>query len=255
MSPLITCMHGARRQRGYTLVEIMIALVIALFLLGGLGTLVAGTRRTGTNQMSLAQLQDEQRLAMSILTDVIQSAGTFDTNTYYTPQDAWPATTVAATGATMAQGQIITGIHSTTLPGDTVVVRYATNGSDGIINCVGASSTPGVSATYINYFFIDSATSQLRCSPSGSATGTALVNNVANMQIWYGVVTVGGTMNSVDTYMTASQVTANSAWLNVTSARVTLAFNNPLYTQPGQPQYVFFTRVIALQPRQGAVFP
>jgi len=32
----------------------MIALVIALFLLWGLGTMVAGTRQTGSNQMLLA---------------------------------------------------------------------------------------------------------------------------------------------------------------------------------------------------------
>lgn len=241
------------RQDGYTLIEIMIALVVALFLLGGLGTLVAGTRRTGSNQTALAQLQDEQRLAMSILTDVIQNAGTFDSATYYTATNAWTTTkTVPANSAmSLVSGQAIVGTHSTTLPGDTLAVRYATNGSDNIMNCVGGSN-PGTATTYINYFVINGS-NQLTCSPTGNTSdAVVLVNNIANMQIYYGVVTVGGSMNSVDTYMTASQVTN---WLNVASVRLTLGFVNPLASQPGQLPYVFFTRVIALQPRGGAVFP
>lgn len=243
------------RQRGFTLIEIMIAMLIALFLLAGLGTLVAGTRRTGTNQIALAQLQDEERLAMSILTDVIQNAGTYDTTKYYTAQDGLPAV-AAGTVPAMAQGQGITGTHSTALPGDTIVVRYGTASGDGVMNCTGGTNTSGTSTTYTNYFFIlvTGSQTQLRCSPSGAATGIALVDNVANMQIYYGVVTAGGTMTSVDTYMTANQLTASN-WMNVTSARVTLAFINPLAGQPGQNPYVFFTRVIPIQPRAGAVFP
>lgn len=248
-----------RRQRGYTLIEIMIALLVALFLLAGLGTLVAGTRRTGSNQMSLAQLQDEQRLAMSILNDVVQKAGYFNTNSYYTATDAWPAaTTVPASGAALAVGQILTGTHNTSISvPDTLAVRYSTSGTDGIINCAGGTST--TAATYINYFFVNTATTpnQLQCSSDGQ-TGDAvsLVNDVVNMQIWYGLSTGGGSSANVDTYMTADQVTAlTNGWFQVTSLRVTLTFKNPLSGQPGQPPYVYFTRVIALQSRAGAVFP
>jgi type IV pilus assembly protein PilW len=251
-----------RRQRGYTLIEIMIALVIALFLLAGLGTMVAGTRRTGSNQMLLAQLQDEQRLAMSMLSDVIQHAGYFDTNKYLAATDAWSTTTtVPATGATLLKGQSLSGTHTSISASDTIAVRYATAGGDGIINCNGGTST--AATTYINYFFVSAATtganaspSQLQCSIDGN-TGNAvsLVSNVVNMQMWYGVSTTANTDN-VDTFMTADQVTASAGgWSSVTSVRATLTFNNPLYLQPGQPQYVYFTRVIALQTRAGAVFP
>ena len=252
---------GVRRQRGYTLIEIMIALLVALFLLAGLGTLVAGTRKTGSNQMSLAQLQDEQRLAMSILNDVVQKAGYFNTNTNFTATDAWPAaTTVPANGAALAVGQVLTGTHNNTsisVP-DTLAVRYSTSGTDGIINCAGGTSTTGA-ATYINYFSVNTTTTptQLQCSSDGkSDDGVALVNDVVNMQIWYGLSTGGGSSANVDTYMTADQVTAlTGGWFQVTSLRVTLTFKNPLSAQPGQPPYVYFTRVIALQSRAGAVFP
>jgi hypothetical protein len=46
-------------------------------------------------------------------------------------------------------------------------------------------------------------------------------------------------------------------WQNVTSVRVTLTFVNPLYQQAGYTattsQYVYFTRVIALQGRTGVI--
>jgi type IV pilus assembly protein PilW len=253
-----------RRQRGFTLIEIMIALLVALFLLAGLGTMVAGTRRTGTNQMSLAQLQDEQRLAMSMLNDVIQNAGYFDTNTYYTAASAFPAaftTTGGSNPITLAAGQVVGGIHTSISAPDSIAVRYSTNGTDGIINCVGGS---GAAATYVNYFFIKAGTnpttnpSQLQCSSDGKTSdAVSLVSNVVNMQMWYGVSTAGGTASSVDTYMTADQVTASTGgWPTVTSVRVTLTFDNPLWKQPGQQlQYVYLTRVIALQTRSGAVFP
>jgi type IV pilus assembly protein PilW len=258
MKALLPSGCAGQRQRGYTLIEIMIALLVALFLLAGLGALVAGTRRTGSNQMSLAQLQDEQRLAMSILNDVVQKAGYFNTNTYFTATDAWPAaTTVPATGAALAVGQVLSGTHTSISAPDTLAVRYSTSGTDGIINCAGG--TGAAAATYINYFFVNTTTTpnQLQCSSDGQTSdAVSLVNDVVNMQIWYGLSTGGGSSANVDTYMSADQVTAlTSGWFKVTSLRVTLTFKNPLSAQPGQPPYVYFTRVIALQSRAGAVFP
>lgn len=250
-----------QRQRGYSLIEILIALLVALFLLAGLGSMVAGTRKTSTNQTSLAQLQDEERLAMSMINDVLQTAGYFDANpsdtaTYTSATAAFPAitTTGGPSNPVLVAGQALGGTHSTTTP-DTLVVQYRTNGSDNVIACDGTTSTGA--ATYTNFFFITTTTPyQLQCSKDGNASdAVTLISNVVNLQIWYGVSTTG--TSSVDTYVQANNV-AN--WANVISARVTLTFNNPLYYQPGgtvvvpgQPQYVTFTRVITLQSRAGYV--
>jgi hypothetical protein len=64
----------------------------------------------------------------------------------------------------------------------------------------------------------------------------------------YGVSTsVNGT--NVDTYMTAAQVTAATAWNNVISVKVTLTFTNPLYVAAnpqGQPVTIAVQRYIAI---------
>ena len=256
MPRLTRMLSPIERRRGYTLIEVLIALLIALFLLAGLGTMVAGTRTTSTNQSSLAQLQDEERLAMSVLNDVIQTAGYFDTNptdpTYYwTAATAFPAAVTTSGGPgnpSLAAGQILGGTHTSGSSPDTIAVRYGTSGNDGIINCNGGTST--VPTTYVNFFFVKTTgtTSQLQCSIDGAAgDAIVLVDNVVNLQIWYGISTVAGVTNA-DTYKTADLMTATD-WPNVVSARVILTLNNPLFPQPGQAAYTTFTRVVVLKSR------
>jgi type IV pilus assembly protein PilW len=235
-------------QRGYSLIEILVALLVALFLLAGLGTMVIGTRKTSTNQTALAQLQDEERLAMFILGNSLQSAGYFPlsaTSSGFSNTADFPAATVTTQGGaalTLAAGQIIGGSHSAAMPGDSLVTRYYTSGTDNIINCNGQTSTNAT--TFTNLFFVNN--SALECSIDGNTTdAVVIVNNVVNMQIYYGVTSTSTL--SVDTYMTADQVQTAGDWSKVLSIKIILTFNNPLYSQPAQPQYVYFTRIIALQ--------
>jgi type IV pilus assembly protein PilW len=240
-------MRCPARQRGYTMIEILVALFIALFLLAGLFTILQGTRRTSSNQTGLTKLQDEERMAMSILTDVMQNAGYFDANSYSTAQDAFP---VVASPA-LAKGQALSGTHTSTSSPDTLIARYSTAGGDGVINCNGGASPAGTPVPYVNVFTVVG--NQLLCTPDGGTTAAIpLVDDVNNLQVWYGVSTQVGT-NNVDTYITANNMTAAN-WLNVTSVRVMLTFLNPLYDplrSAQQPQYVYFSRVIALQGRTG----
>jgi type IV pilus assembly protein PilW len=246
------------RHQGYTLMELLVAMFIGIFLLVGLFTILQNTRRSSSNQTALAQLQDQQRMAMSLLTDVIQNAGYFDASISSAPV-AFPLTGTLATGYPMASSQALSGSDATT--GDIIVARYATNGTDGVINCNGATFT--TAQTLINMFYIapvtgGATTYALYCANTGAntTTGIPLVTGVENMQIYYGVSTVAGA-NNVDTYMTATQVQAAGNWANVTSVRVTLSFVNPLYLQAGYTattnQYIYLTRVIPIQGRTGVV--
>jgi type IV pilus assembly protein PilW len=254
--------HPAQRQKGYTLLEILIALFIGIFLLVGLFTILQNTRRSSSNQTALAQLQDEERMAMSLLSDVIQNAGYFDPNVTSAPAalPVLPAGSIP-TGVAMGSSQGLSG--SDNGAGDLIVARYYTNGTDGIINCNGAAAT-GAATTYLNTFFINASTVNGITTYSLSCTldqnlsdGIPLVMGVENMQIYYGVSTTAGA-NNVDTYMTATQVQASAGgWPNVTSVRVTLTFLNPLYGQAGYTlaanKYVYLTRVIPLQGRTGVI--
>ncbi len=105
--------RSAATQRGLTLVELMVAMAIALFLLGGLLTIVQNTRKTFGAQMQLAQLQDNQRLAMTLLGDVIQTAGYFPDPTVNTLGGTLPVVASAyPLGPFPTAGQSITGTTS-----------------------------------------------------------------------------------------------------------------------------------------------
>jgi len=249
--PSTRARRGAPLQRGFTLVELMVTVAIALFLLYGLVTIVQTFRRTSLDQQSLAQLQDQQRFAMTVLTDVIQAGGYFPDPTLWTPTLSLPA------AAPFGQGQPFFGTHNAAAPGDTIGVRYRTALNDGVINCTGGTNTAfNPDHLYTNSFSISPPTAgqpqALQCSLDG-ANPVPLVSGVTNLTIYYGVKrNFAVTDYNVDTYLTADQM-LNTDWDNVSSVRIILTFTNPLYKAPGggQPQFITFDRVVQVMARAG----
>src|SRR5512143_9497 len=230
-------------QRGYSLVELSVAVLVALFLLAGVLTVVQNNGRAFRTQNQLAQLQDGARLAMTMMADVIQIAGYFPDPTTNTA-----ASTLTA-NAPFAAGQAITGTYSGAAPGDTVAVRYSTASGDGILNCSGSANTTGGNQVYVNVFSVSAG--QLVCSLNGRQYG--LVAGVQSLSVLYGVKTnFAVDDNNVDTYLRASDMTSAN-WGNVISIRVRLTFTNPLYPNggQGQPPTISFERVVDVMGRAG----
>src|ERR1700736_4323343 len=223
----------AREQNGFSLIELIVALFFGLFLVGGLLTIVQNNRRVFGAQNQLSQLQDSERLALTMMTDVIQMAGYFPDPTSNSPQSTMQAS--SATTPAMVAGQALTGKYNAAAP-DTITVRYTTSGSDNILSCTGASTT-GAIFTYINAFSVNNA-NQLICTRE-DGVAYPLVNGVTNLKVMYGVNTPGSG-NNVDSYQTAALVTAASNWNNVISVQITLTFTNPLYVAAGQGQPATF---------------
>ena len=244
-------MHSRYRplhdERGFTLIEILIALLIGLFLAGALLTIVQTNRTVFGNQNKLAQLQDGERMALTMMTDVIQSAGYFPNPTQNTLNNS-----LTIVAPFVAAGQSVYGVYSATPPGDQISIRYMTAGGDGILNCSGQSNpTGGPNTLYVNTFQV--LNNQLICTMNG--TQYNLVNGVTNLSVLYGVkANAGATGNNVDTYMNAAQVNAAGLWGSVISALVQLTFTNPLYiANQGQPQTVVIQRVVGLMSQTGPV--
>ena len=256
-------MNRGRAQCGFTLVELMIAILIGLFLIGGLLTLTGAMRRTSSIQGGLGQLHDTERLSLSLMADVIQSSGYF---IFPSP----PAGTTAATvfpagtwnGTTWAAAQTISGtdVGTGSTQTDTVSVRYTSLGGDGVLNCTGG--TVGVPTSWIAKFQVDVA-GNLQCVlttvlPTLGTTTTTLASGVQYMQVLYGVQTAAAAAigpPSADTYLTATQMALTPTyWSNVVSVQVTLWFANPMYCttncqagqQTTQPQFIPMSRTIAV---------
>lgn len=240
----------ARSQRGLSLIEMMVAVLIAFFLIGGVILVEQGVNMSYNQQSGLSQLQDEERFAMSVLTSVIGTAGYYPNPTQNSQDSALPAS------GNFAAGQAIYAPNSQpSQPVDSIYVRYMTAAGDGVTLCDGS---PATNNYYTSWLYIaadptNKSTNDLYCwlqvGNNWEPAAFPLVNGLTNMQIYYGVAT--GADNNVSEYLTAQQVTTGGYWPDVTSVQVMLTFANPLYPQPGQPQTVNFTRVISVMGRTG----
>jgi len=216
-------------------------------------TILQNTKATYLNQQALAQLQDQQRFAMAVLTAVIESGGYYDNPTFDTVISALPAV-----GPNFGSGQAFFGTgNANPPPGDTIAVRFRTAQNDGIINCNGGQNTAfNPNHVYTNTFsiLVVAGQSQLACSLDGGAA-VPLVSGVTNLQVYYGVKRLLPFSDyNVDTYVTAANMQAGD-WSQVSAVRVILTFTNPLFGQSvrttTQPATIQLERVIEVMARAG----
>jgi type IV pilus assembly protein PilW len=225
----------AGRQHGMGMIELLVVILISMFMMAGLLSIVYGTRQNFTAQNQLSQLQDSERLATTIIANVLQQAGYYpnpatpgNSPTYF-----FPAVTVtnSTNSAAFVARQVVSSGSVTTQ--NQIWVRYTTSGSDDIMDCNGVTQTAQTNLT--NYLYVNGGVLYCQAFWNGTAqTAQPLVAGVTSMNVLYGVNTGGSTPPAADTYMTQSQVAAGPYWNSVVSIQVTLVFNpNAIVTIKG----------------------
>ncbi len=239
-------------QGGFTLVELMVTVGIALFLLGGLVSIVQNVRVANLTQSKLTTLQDEERFAFTVLTDALQAGG------YFADPIGQSSFNFGATGS-FAAGAAFSGFHSAgagpTVAQDWVATRFLTAQNYGPILCNGVDTSLGGANSYtVTFSVVTSPTQgdQLLCSVNGGQP-FPLVNGVHAMTVYYGINRNAPNVDyNVDTYVTADQLANVNDLLTISSLRVVLCFDNPLYAVgTTQPPYVTVERVIQVMGRAG----
>ncbi len=257
--------HRRRSAAGFTIVELMVTIAIALFLIAGLLTIVQNVRTANTNQQALAQLQDEQRFAFTVLTDSIQSAGYFSSPTGYSVGSfpgavaAWPpiATNFGASWP-------FTGYHTVgaadAVAQDSIATRFFTNQYAGPVLCNGTDTAqiglpaPAPATPYQVQFGVNAATQTLWCMVNNNGTQIPLVTGVVGMAVYYGVKRDSTTSDyNIDTYVTWDHINQASAaeMGSISAVRIVLTFTNPLANQAGQLPTITTERVIEVMGRAG----
>jgi len=217
-----------RAQSGIGLVELLVVILISLLMLAGLFSIVFGTRQNYLAQNQLAQLQDSERLAMNLMTSVIQTGGYFPNPTANTLAAALPPS------GNFASGQAYYGV--TVGAADQLYVRYVAGTNDGVMDCNGNTNGTANPLTDVNYFYV--ANNQLVCQVTANGVAQPpqpLVNGVTGMTILYGVNVNNDGNSSAEQYLSAPSMTP-AYWNEVVSVRITLTFASPLTgnTRPGQ---------------------
>jgi type IV pilus assembly protein PilW len=260
-------------ERGFTLTEVMVAITLSVFLLMGLFTILQQTRQTSGRTTGISQLQDDERVAMTIMTDTIQAAG-------YVPEANGSGQSLFVADAVFATaGQILVAGTAGASVGERLTMRYDLAANDTTLTCAGTTNT-GPEQVYKEIFQITTnaaGVNQLVCIPSNGSAAVPLVNNVANLKFQFAVNTSSASSltqsNALGPNTEASHATgygcpadtyiatANMSqwdWTNVCAVKVDIVFINPLYQPPGQPlptpgqlQYISFERVIGILSKTG----
>lgn len=230
------------RQHGFSLIELMVAVVIGLFITLGLSQLFLSMYTTSSSQNMLAQYQDNQRIAIVMLTNVVQIAGYYYNPIAQTAINALPTLLTAnADTSTFTAGTGITGVGTATgitpATSDSVNLYFLSSGSDNMYNCQGGLAAAGTVTAFVNSFSINS-NNQLQCTVTtivgnvvtGPSTPLMLANGVQSMNILYGVdITGAGTVSS---YLTGNAVQAANLWANVRTVQIRLNFIDPNVVNP-----------------------
>ncbi len=259
--------HGPSRERGLTLVELLVSLVIGLVLmLAVIGAYLGSVSASGSTQAQ-GRMNEDAQAALAILTQHIRMAGNNPKQNGYgigTPRNpVFDATTWAIRGCdskfTDPAAASISALACGASGADSLAVAYEADRYNTVptgtptfapTDCLGqtltfvistvnawsatVASVKPTSVTYAiadNRFYVD--TGNLYCKGNGGAA-QALVENVEDMQITYGVApSTAGTTLTVAGYLTASDIIAPAdagllalpvadRWAKVATVRVCL---------------------------------
>lgn len=251
----------SRRYRadGFTLLEMMVSMTIGLVFLLAVSALFLSFKQTSLHQGGVAQMQDDQRMAMTMLSQVIQSAGYFPNPASATVSSALAADSTTVSGVSFSAGQVVYGVDSgVAATPDTLYVRYQSAQNDGVLNCLGGTNASSTTATYINQLSASATTLQLTCGLNG-ATAVGIVGGlnpssaaicsrvgyvgISNVKFLYGFD--ASQSGSVTRYASAGVVTSSSAWPYVYAVKPVIT-QLYCFQQGVAPQAVTFSQTIAL---------
>jgi type IV pilus assembly protein PilW len=207
LPPLIRPQSAHRIQRGFTLVEILVAMAIGLVMIAGILQVSAANRESSRLQRNMGFVQENIRSAMELLARDIRQAGyTTDLSDSHDPFIGVSAPSTDTSSAITADGG---GANN-----DQITLTYESNQ-----DCLG-QDTPVVGGNRfaINHFFISN--QRLMCQGNGGAAAEPLVEGVESMQILYGENT-DGDPRSANRYVRPEQV---GNIKDVVSVRLALRF-------------------------------
>jgi type IV pilus assembly protein PilW len=202
---------------GFSLIELLIAMTIGLFLVLVISLLFVNSKRTYLAQDANSRIQETARFAHELLSTQARMAGYREIR--FDP--VGPNLFAPVSGVTFA-GTAIAGTEGASNAPDTMTFSF-----DSTVDCLGqAAASPAVNLFRIN------ASRQLECLGNGGANAGVLLDGVEDMQVLYGQP-VGGSF----AYLPAN----SSTMANVTGVRVclmlrTLADASRRATDVGQSQ-------------------
>lgn len=239
-------------QRGLTLIELMVAMIIGLVVVGAVMINYIGTGASSRQQSAYSQMAEDAQIALSMIARDVASAGyaepmgtqVIGTTTVFVRSYAMGSPNQPMFGCSTPFGSPTTGASvSCDAAGSTlthaIAVVYEANTQNTYVNssgeptdclgmAIGTSVYPGTTYSYAiakNRYFIRTAagstTPELYCSAAGGQS-QGLVENVEQLLIWYGEALAAAPKQPVR-FVKADSVVD---WNNVVSVRLCIVMRS-----------------------------
>lgn len=185
-------MSPRKHTQGFSLVELMVAMVLGLLLTAAAVSLFSTNQRTFQLQQTMGQLQEQGQLAMRFINQDVRRTGL----------------TKDSVTALVLPGVVTTG--ASPLPSS----DGGNNGNDrltlsyhGGVDCEGDSLTPVQDTMVINSYWVDD-DNQLNCEGSldTGTNGVVLLRGVRSFQVLYGVDSDFDGVAFASQYVTADEL-------------------------------------------------
>ncbi|MEK7989796.1 MAG: PilW family protein [Thiotrichaceae bacterium] len=224
--------------KGFSLIELMIAIVIGLMLTLGTATLYTSSYKSTSDRGEYEKIEDNGRLALEVLTNIIEHAGYTSTNANLLQEKFIRNDTATAQVVSINCGgvnnivntNVFTGLttEDDDLAGDSIGVIFVgdanlnTDCAGGVLPLAcqaGGVGSMGASRVY-NHFSIGNnidGLPVLNCAGSRTNTTVEIAEGVENLQILYGIDSNAD--NQVGKYVTSDNV---SDWSQVITVQLAI---------------------------------
>ncbi|NVJ66057.1 MAG: PilW family protein [Gammaproteobacteria bacterium] len=179
-----------KKQKGYTLIEYMVAIVIGLILLSGFSYVFLGMKQSFNTQSGLSEVQENGRFAMYFLTNELQNAGYVAVNNPSQVVDNVIPHLISGAGNTSDSGDIKVS--------DEVEISYKDENG---VDCLG--DAPAADGIINNRFFVEDG--QLKCEGI-NGNPQPLIGGVEALHFIYGVDTDSDTDGVPNKFVKASEL-------------------------------------------------
>jgi len=231
-----------RRERGFTLIELMVSLLIGFAVVGALLAAYMASFRSSSHSEAMTQITEDATLALNVIrsqaamagySNVVGVSGGKMTKYAFTPIFGCPGSSFGDPAPDIRSAVPCAG----TSPSDTLEVAYEAGAGDASIkgssnsilsaagkplDCEGSELKQEVGVGGGPLFFNDSKfyvdNGKLYCKGSGSTAAAPLVDNVEALSITYGVGASG--TGQIDHYTKAPGPPTGGVWDDVMSVTI-----------------------------------
>ncbi len=228
------------RNIGFSLIELLVAMTIGLFLLAGIATSYVSSKGSSVKNNEYSVLEDNGRIALEIISQAIEHTGYrpinayMETHPYILDEVNVKSGTCTDSQESVVKDSIFTSANITAddSDGDTLAVMHF--GDNNVFSDCGGQEMPAAcrladpdqaqkeisldASKIYSAFYLSG--DKLLCAGSRGDTPQTVTENIENIQFLYGVASNNST-NTVDRYLNAADMT-EALWNSVVSIQVAI---------------------------------